>query len=264
MEFSRIIVDGDSLIYRCGFAAQGEDDSHACYNMKKQLADLKRILGTENMDIYIKGKGNFRDEVAVTRTYKGTRSKMVPTAYHALREYVKNVHGAKEVDGMEADDVCSIDLYRSRNIESGVILAAMDKDLWNTPGWHFNYHPDKRYVEYITPEKANRNFLIQLLEGDRSDNVPGLPTITTPIAAKYGVRQGRCGKMTAKRLANYCEDNSSLLRLVVECYDEYAKALEWSKEEGREYLLEQGQLLWMTRELNPDGSPVLWTLPEGY
>jgi hypothetical protein len=28
------------------------------------------------------------------------------------------------------------------------------------------------------------------------------------------------------------------------------------------YMLEQGRLLWMTRELNKDGSPVLWEIYE--
>ena len=33
-------------------------------------------------------------------------------------------------------------------------------------------------------------------------------------------------------------------------------------DDGDSYLLETGRLLWMTRELNEDGSPVLWKFPQ--
>ena len=192
--FTRIIVDADSLLYRCGFAAEGEPVSHACHSLKLQLEALRERLNCDNIELFISGEGNFRNELAVSAVYKGTRVGNKPSMYAEMREYLIKVHGAKPCDGMEADDAVSIELYTNRSKDSGVVLAAMDKDLWNTPGWHFNYDPRKLTLEYITQQDADKAFIIQLLEGDKSDNVPGVPGIgdktAIPLIQKYGSEVG--------------------------------------------------------------------------
>lgn len=262
MEFSRIIIDADSLLYRCGFAAEKEEVSHALHNLKSQLGKIKEDLSCDVTDIYIKGVGNFRDEVAQSRVYKGTRSTRIPTHYPALREYIINYHGAKEVDGMEADDAVSIELWKNRDKDSGVILAAMDKDLWNTPGWHYNYHPSKRYVEYITVQEANSNFIHQLITGDKTDNVGGLPRFSREFLELFSLpsRNG-AGSSGAKKLLRGLSNTEALER-VWEAYLSFGREEGWDDNETRRYFLEQGRLLWMTRGLNQDGSPVLWEVPK--
>lgn len=257
---TRILLDADSLLYRCGFAAEGEDVTHALHNLKSQIQKIKEALDCENMDIYIKGKGNFRNEISQTTVYKGTRTAAVPTHYRALKDYIIAVHGAKEVDGMEADDAVSVELWNNREPDSGVILAAMDKDLWNTPGWHFNYDPRKWTAEYITLSQANRNFIHQLLSGDRTDNVPGLPHFADHIGDVYGFR-GRVGEKRAKAFIQDCDNREALIR-VWEAYKWYGEEQGWEESVSREYFVEQGRLLWMTRELYEDGSPKMWEPPE--
>jgi len=258
-ELTRILLDADSLLYRCGFAAEGEEVSHALHNLKSQIEKIKDYLHCDNMDIYIKGKGNFRNELAQTTVYKGTRASAIPTHYRALKDYIIGVHGAKEVDGMEADDAVSVELWKNRDPASGVVLAAMDKDLWNTPGWHFNYDPRKWKLEYITIQEANRNFLHQLLSGDRTDNVPGLPYFGTMVETVYGIR-GRVGEKKAQYFIEGCNNKQAITR-IWEAYKWYGEEQGWEESVSREYFLEQGRLLWMTRELNEDGTPVLWEPP---
>lgn len=260
-EFQRILVDADSLLYRCGFAAEGEPVSHACHNLKSQINQIKDYLGTDNMDLFIKGKGNFRTDIAVSTVYKGTRPSRVPTMYPDLRKYIIEVHGAKEVDGMEADDAVSVELWNNRDSDSGVILAAMDKDLWNTPGWHFNYDPRKWTTEYVPVAKANRNFLKQLLIGDRSDNVPGLPRLPEAFKESLNIRTKGIGEKTAEKILECYESNKTLLQAVYCMYMEYGEEEGWDTSTSRGYFTEQGQLLWMTRELDAKGKPVLWEPP---
>jgi len=255
-----IILDADSLLYRCGFAAKGEHVSHACQNLKSQIKKIKDALECDSMEIYIKGKGNFRDEVATSRVYKGTRTMEVPSSYHDLRKYIIEVHGAKEVDGMEADDACSLALYADSGMESRTILAAMDKDLWNTPGWHFNYDPRKWRTDYVTLFEANRNFLRQMVSGDTSDNVAGLPFVTDAIASKYKVRKGPAGPAAAKALTKGSNTDSTLA--IMEAYIAFGEEIGWSEVSLKEYFLEQGQLLWMTRALDEERKPVRWSIPE--
>lgn len=256
MEFHRILLDGDSLLYRCGFAAEGEEISHACYNLKNQLNKIKEELRCDTMDIFIKGTGNFRNEISESTVYKGTRPMRVPTAYPDLKKYIMEVHGAKEVDGMEADDAVSVELWKNRDPDSGVILAAMDKDLWNTPGWHFNYNPRKWNVEYIPIQEANRNFLKQLLTGDRTDNIPGLPLFVRRIGERYGVH-GRVGPVKAEAFIQGLSNKEAYAR-IKEAYALYGEEQGWDTDVSLQYLREQGRLLWMTRELDEEGNPVLW------
>lgn len=261
--FHRIICDADSLLYRCGFAAEGEPVSHACHSLKLNINGLKETLGCDNIELYISGKGNFREEISVSATYKGNRTGVKPSMYDEMREYLITVHGAKECHGMEADDAVSIELFRNKEKDSGVVLAAMDKDLWNTPGWHFNYDPRREKLEYVTQQDADKAFIIQLLQGDRSDNVPGLPATAETTIEKYNLpRQGRsgCGKATARKLLDGLHGMDALNR-AWEAYLDYGRQAGWEDETTRAYFLEQGRLLWMTRGLNADGSPVLWEVP---
>ena len=63
------------------------------------------------------------------------------------------------------------------------IICSIDKDLNNTPGWHYNWKSDNIYfVEKLT---ATRTFYKQILTGDMSvDNIPGLFRTTGVKASK--------------------------------------------------------------------------------
>lgn len=51
-----------------------------------------------------------------------------------------------------------------------VICVSLDKDLLTIPGWHYNFVTEVE--KFVSPLEALRNFYIQLLEGDASDNIP--------------------------------------------------------------------------------------------
>ena len=263
MKFNKIIIDADSLIYRCGFAAEGEPTSHACHSLKLQIQAIKERLECEETEIYIGGQGNFRKDLSYSTVYKGTRPAVRPSMYDELREYIINVHHAIVADGMEADDLASIALYKDRDKQSGVVLAAMDKDLWNTPGWHFNYDPRKWKLEYVTQKAADKAFIVQLLEGDKSDNVPGLPHCAQATIEKYHLKSQAkkgCGTKTARDLVKGLDPMPALDR-AWEAYYDYGQEQGWDIKTSRDYFLEQGRLLWMTRGLWTDGSPILWEVP---
>ena len=82
-------------------------------------------------------------------------------------------------------------------------------------------------------------FYAQLMMGDSVDNIPGLP---------------RCGAVKAYDVLFDAFDEAVMFERVRAEYE--------MKGFGDEYLLEQGQLLWMTRRVAMDGNPVLWQFPE--
>jgi hypothetical protein len=157
----------------------------ACFTMKKTLLAMQRDIaehyGLESFDVHmillLTGGGNFRETVAKQRPYKGNRKQERPVHYQALRDYVVKHWAAKVVDGMEADDECSI---MARGEEG--IVATIDKDLDQIPGKHYDY---KRKVFYeISPYEAMEFFYKQVISGDAVDNIPGAYKIGQKTAEK--------------------------------------------------------------------------------
>jgi len=74
------------------------------------IAGLKKRLGTPscNMELYLTGENNFREEVATILPYKGNRTQDKPVHYQRIKEYLISKHHAEVIDGQEADDALSI------------------------------------------------------------------------------------------------------------------------------------------------------------
>jgi len=255
-----LIVDGDQMIFACGFSAEGEDDSHAFHLVNKRIEKMLEDTGCDTYSVYIKGEGNFRDEVALD--YKANRKSRKPSNYKPIVNFLCDRHGATKVDGMEADDQTSILLYKDYK-ESGkdpeqasCILASPDKDLNNTPGWHYN--PMKSSLYWVSSNQAMRHFLFQMLTGDTVDNIPGLPYVTDSYRKLLELRSSRIGKATAKKLMSSTEEWKHALQVVRSAYLNWGEAEGLSVSSTIEYFSEQGSLLWMIREVDSSGMPVMF------
>ncbi len=217
----KLLIDADYLIYGVGFASEEDTEKFAKSRLVETLEDMVYLhLKADSYEAFLTGKNNYRYEIAKTVPYKGNRKDAKkPKHYDALRECMITRLGAVIVDGQEADDEVAIRMTK----EPGqYLLVGVDKDLRQIPGWHHN--PVKAKTEYIDGFSAYKNFCLQLLTGDRVDNIPGLEGIG-PVKA-------------AKALKN-AKTEEDLLMAVWKVYQE--------KEHGIEYLTEQGQLLWLRR-----------------
>ena len=162
-------IDADIIVYSVGFAAAGEPVENALHSVKIMIHSMLDATGTSEYECFLTGKGNYRNEVATIKPYKGNRKQPKPEHYAAIREYLINVHGAVVIDGMEADDALGI-------VQTDdTILASIDKDLDMIEGWHYNWRKNDLY--YIDQKTATRNFYRQLLTGDSTDNITGVPGI---------------------------------------------------------------------------------------
>jgi 5'-3' exonuclease len=85
-----------------------------------------------------------------------------------------------------------------------------------------------------------RFFYSQLITGDTVDNIPGLP---------------RGGPRLAFSTLDGLETEEEMFRAVEEAYKKKFP------DDYRERILEQARLLWMVRELDAEGKPVMWELP---
>lgn len=259
----KVVIDGDVLPYSCGFAAKGEPLSHVLKLIKNKLEQIIKDTKADEYELYIAGEGNFRDDIAVTDMYKGNRTAPRPPTYEASRDYMVNVWGAKKVDGMEVDDKVSYLLYKDF-LKGGkdVILSSNDKDLKNTPGLHYN--PRTRDIDWISDNQALRHFCFQMLCGDSVDNIKGLPHCAASTYTKYGLTKASlkgCGKVSAKKIMYTSSTWEEALEDVFVAYLHCGEEAHLSEDQTKEYILEQGQLLWMTREMELD-QPKLFTIDE--
>lgn len=261
----KVFIDADQLVYACGFAAEGEPISHALNLVKRALEQILKDTDAKDYELYISGKGNFREDIALSDGYKATRSGRKPESYEEIREYMVSVWNAIKCDGLEADDAVSMKLWedycnaKGNKELSSSIVSSPDKDLNNTPGWHYN--PRTRETKWITEEQATRHFYYQLLAGDRVDNIRGLPYCPDIIREDYGLSKAAkkgCGEGSAKKIMSQIDKSEHPEITVWDCYD--AWGLDHGLEAGEvyDYMVEQGQLLWMVRERDEFGELVMW------
>lgn len=134
----------------------------------------------DEYEVFLTGEGNYRDKVATIKPYKGNRdSSHKPTHYAEITKYLLDKYGATVVHGREADDAMGCAQLEQYNkgfkLLDDTCIASIDKDMDLIPGWHYNWRKDKMY--FVTEESANKNFYRQLLTGDRTDNIVGIPGI---------------------------------------------------------------------------------------
>lgn len=214
----KALVDADILVYRFGFASEGDPAEFALARLSEFLDNLSLSDGINEVWGYLTGKGNFRNEIAVTAPYKGNRILAKPYHYQLLREYMERAWGFEVIEGMEADDAIGIEAYRNEPDET--LIVSIDKDLNMIRGHHYNFVKEERY--YVTEEEAIRNFYLQILTGDKIDNIIGLSGI---------------GPVKSKKLLVDCNNELEMYEAVLKAYD---------GDEAR--VLENARLLWILRE----------------
>lgn len=267
MSEMKVVIDGDQMLYACGFAAEGEPLSHSLKLLKNAINEILKDCRTESYELYISGKDNFRDDIAVTQVYKGNRDNRKPEFYGDMVHYLISAWGAQPVNGMETDDMVSIRLWEDFVACGGdkdkatIILSSPDKDLKNTPGWHYN--PRTKKLQWFTEEQSMRHFWFQMLFGDRVDHVKGLPYLPVEKCEEWGVTKRAAkgvGEASAKQIMSDTQTAEEAEKRVWEAYRAWGEDAGLDEEEVTAYFTEQANLLWMVRELNEFNEPVMWEM----
>lgn len=208
--------------------------------LKTTVLSLQEKLYPRRMEIYLSGKRNFRDDIAVTKPYKGNRDNQPkPTYWRDCREYLIDNWGAIVTDGIEADDALGI-AQCSRSAGSSVIVTN-DKDLGQIPGWHFDWTNDNVYK--VSKRAAAFSFYSQILSGDPTDNVPGL---------------GGIGPAKAAAILDGAKSEKDLFSRTWDAYR--ARGPGKSDDDNRRYMIEQASLVYILRSVDDSYKP--YSLPE--
>ena len=226
------LIDSDSLLYRCGFASEDDEEWIAKARLDETLTQLvdEELNECTHHNFYISGSENFRFAIAKTYPYKGNRENIKrPKHLQALREHIVKKWNASISEGREADDDVCIAAY----VNPKSIIGHIDKDLDQIPGSHYNYV--KKLFYNIGTTEALRKLYTQALVGDTIDNIKGVRGI---------------GPKKAEKLLKECFTEKDLYNTVLSVYNN-------SMTNGKERLHENMNLLYLLRSEDDE-----WRAPE--
>lgn len=206
-------------------------------NFKKRLDEVLELCFADDYLMAVKSKHNFRDtmypmEFNEDKTkaiwgYKANRwkpegqsNRFVPI----IRDLAKHEDIAIEAVNREADDLLRIWANQAAAANEDYIIATIDKDLKCIPGKHFNIKSQE--ITTVTEFEATRFFYQQLLSGDTTDNIPGVPGI---------------GPIKAEKFLYNISDEEAMQELIVEMY------MSVYEDNWYEMLLSNGKMLYLQK-----------------
>lgn len=207
-------------------AEEDEQYLDECWNNFVEITlDLKEVCNADYFLMAVSGNNNFRDDLypdykANRRANPEKRNTFVPK----LRTMAAQEGIAIRAHGREADDCLRIWAEESRKAEIDFVVCSIDKDLKLIHGRH--YVMNHNVLITVTKEYATRFYYEQLLKGDPTDNIKGIP---------------RVGDAKAKALLEPYETEPEFQAVVIEAYKDYY-GKDW-----REYLLGNGKLIYLQK-----------------
>jgi hypothetical protein len=119
--------------------------------------------------------------------YKSNRkANRKPIAWKAARRYVEEKMGGIWRPRLEADDVMGILATGHTTLAPHTadrVVCSVDKDMRQVPGLHFDWTKDEE-VREVSLLDADAFFFQQVLSGDPTDGIPGLPGVGPKTAEK--------------------------------------------------------------------------------
>ena len=191
-------------------------------NLQRLFSELMETVYCSHYLMAVKGPDNYRN--AMYPGYKMNRhadplkqNVFVPV----LRKLAVNSGIAVAAHGREADDLLRIWAEEAMAAGDDFVVSSIDKDLRCIPGKHYLMH--KKELIVVTPEEARRHYYEQLLKGDPTDNIPGVP---------------RVGEVKAAKLLEHCTTEEEFRECVVEQY-----LIAYGEEDWKQYLLSNGKMI---------------------
>jgi len=192
MSWNKIaVLDMDSIAYTIGHPKKiigdngkpmrSEDDMRFIYldkneeelkeSANKTMDDILTKGGFDGYIAYIKGKNTTGNRLSVNPDYKANRKKETPLWWDFVKQYLIDKWGVFEVDDMEVDDAVNI----TRLCIANTHIVAVDKDLLNLEGTHYNWVKDEWNT--MSKEQATYEFWKDMVTGQFGDNVKGIAGI---------------------------------------------------------------------------------------
>ena len=185
-----LLIDADMLLYRIMTACEIEvfpEPDVVCRwapldevreQWGKKIDEMRELLQADYYHFCWTGSSAFRRRLLPE--YKQNRAgKLKPMGWKPMKAELLQEDASLQHDEIEADDWLGILATNPEWVEGEAIIMSGDKDLDQIPGLH--WWPWKENEDdmawNVTPEEAVRQFYIQTLTGDSSDNIKGCPGV---------------------------------------------------------------------------------------
>ena len=187
----------------------------------------------------------FRYGVGFEKEYKGNRrGKEDPYHYDrktddmmAILEHIQKTYVSLMFPDLEADDIVSA-LQDDRTY-----IISRDKDLLQVPGHH--YDPSTNGLKLITNEEALQSLASQMITGDNTDNISGIPG-RGPKAAEKLINESQVKNLPMKVLRMYMEKYGILHGLDAFCENYMLIKV---REDRGEHFRDKYRLMFDTKEM---------------
>ena len=173
------LIDGDHLEFACAASAEdAEEPWVACSRAQNFVETILRETQATECEIWLSGPDNFRYKVYPE--YKGNRKDAYrPKWEKDVKDYLTIEWKANWSEGCEADDMLGV---RHTELGDKSILCHLDKDMNQIAGLHYNWELKRlgnvvreAKIYTVDPWEADRFFWYQLIVGDSTDNIKGVP-----------------------------------------------------------------------------------------
>lgn len=185
----RCLIDSDSIVYIIAWnhkESSEVDVKEACDTF---LRDILLMTGCDEYIGSFSASKTFRNDIYKVAQYKGNRPEK-PDFVKAWEDVIKTHYVQKHGflnPPFEADDVVVAQAYLCRADGIEYVIASPDKDLRQFPGIFYNYSKQGEELPVMTnvlPPDAYLNFWLQVLTGDTTDNIKGVPGLGEVKAMK--------------------------------------------------------------------------------
>jgi 5'-3' exonuclease len=196
------LLDCDVIVYQVGYASEDDPIEVALGRVDEMITNIIIATGATDYQGYLSDSRENNYRYKVDPNYKANRTQAKPLHYDSIKEHLIIKHNAKIAHGMEADDIMAINQCKTPKyvvdpgylgeMDYDTICATIDKDiLYGVPGNHYSW-PIYRKGEVVreamfihtTEDEALRFHYLQLLKGDKSDNVRGIDGLGDKKIAK--------------------------------------------------------------------------------
>lgn len=230
-----ILIDGDTVAYRASASCEPtkkkpflEPEREAIFRADAMMVNIMLACKTEDHLAFFSCSADDNFRYRIDPEYKIKRRGIPkPTHYATCVDHLFRHWSCSLCFGYEADDGVGISFM------DGDTVAANDKDMLQIAGQHFNFV--KGEFQEITEYQGAYQLWHQMLEGDYSDSIVGVPGIGKAKAARILV--GLTPTEMAERVMELYDDpkrftkNFHLLK-ILRSQDEYEATI--SQIEGEE------------------------------
>tara|TARA_R100000152_G_scaffold7866_1_gene3123 strand:- start:3803 stop:4534 length:732 start_codon:yes stop_codon:yes gene_type:complete len=240
-----LLIDADWLIYSsccsCEQDVKWDENLHTLHCDERDIhemidsrIDYYQTIADDKTDVVMcfTEYPTFRHQIF--SDYKANRkNKRKPLALYAMVEQIKQRYESVSYTGLEGDDVLGL-LATSKRYSNSIVVSP-DKDMKTVPCTLIASDD----MELITKKKADRNWMLQALTGDTTDNFKGL----------IG-----CGPVTADKILGDAKTLPDMWDKVVKAYEKKKQTFADAILTARlSRILREGDFNYKTKEVE------LWT-----